>query len=287
MIPRQILRTKFYNERQHGDIRDALFAGLGTTRFKAEITVCGSGVLSGVAKAAAEAEELGLSAFFLLNDGADVAWGEVVAELEGTAKQIAMAEELMVGCMSKTSGIAYAARTAVNNAAQRVEIVCGAWKKMPPSIKTPVREAIGHGGASFRIISKPMLYIDKNYLRMFGGIPQALEEARQFPDLTPVVQLRKEAGSIATQTTQALEGGGGVLMIDTGDVADIAPCLETLKASGRRADCLVAYSGGVKLRDIDGLAASGIDIMCIGQAIVDAPLMDMRLDVRLDMRGGF
>ena len=72
-------------------------------------------------------------------------------------------------------------------------------------------------------------------------------------------------------------------MIDTGDMADIAPCVEALKNGGRRGDCLVAYSGGVKLHDIDGLAHSGIDILCIGQAIVDAPLMDMRLDVR----GGF
>lgn len=274
------IKTEFYNIKQTPDIRDALFADMGFAKFKAEITVCGSGVLSGVTRAAAEADQLGIRSFFLLDDGADVTWGEVVAEIEGTAKQIAMAEEIMVGCMAKTSGIAHAARTAVNNASNRVAIVCGAWKKMPSAIKGPVREAITHGGAAFRIINKPMLYIDKNYLRMFGGIPQALKEANRFPELTPVIQLRKEAGSIAAQTLQAVAGGAGVLMIDTGDTSDIEPCLETLKTEGHRQDCLVAYSGGVKLPNIDALAASGIDILCIGQAIVDAPLMDMRMDVR-------
>ena len=95
MILCQTLGTKFYNIKYADDIRDALFAGLGSARFKAEITACGSGVLSGVARAAEEAQQLGLRSFFLLDDGADVTWGEVVAELEGTAKQIALAEEIM------------------------------------------------------------------------------------------------------------------------------------------------------------------------------------------------
>lgn len=272
-------RTKFYIAEHHDDIRDVFFADLGKTRFRATVSTCGSGVLSGVTRAAEEAERCGLRAAFLLEDGQAVDAGRTVAKLEGSAKQLAVAEERIVGCMAKASGIAGAARSAVLRAQGRMDIVCGAWKKMPAAIKDAVRDGIVHGGASFRIIAVPMLYIDKNFLRMFGSIATALKAARRLSFLAPVVQLRKEAGSMAAQAAEALEGGARVLMIDTGDPADIAPCLDELHRRGRRNDCRVAFAGGVKLEAVESLAATGIDILCIGRAIVDAPLLDMRLDV--------
>lgn len=41
----------------------------------------------------------------------------------------------------------------------------------------------------------------------------------------------------------------------------------------------LAFAGGVRLTDIPELADEGIDILCIGKEIVDAQLLDMRLDV--------
>jgi nicotinate-nucleotide pyrophosphorylase len=52
-----------------------------------------------------------------------------------------------------------------------------------------------------------------------------------------------------------------------------------LKDHGLRSRVKVAFAGGVQLGDIEQLAEIGIDIVDIGRPIVDAPLLDMRLDV--------
>lgn len=279
MKTRAIQRTQFDNNEQGAFTRPKLFSILEGRIFRARLRTCADGVLSGLSTALSEAARCGFKAVSTLKDGSRVLAGDIVMELEGGAVQMAEAEELIAGCMAKPSGIATAAHKAVHLAGGSIAVVCGAWKKMPPSIKAPVREAILHGGASFRIISTPMVYLDKNYLRMFGSIGAALNEARRFPDRMPVVQLRKEAGSMAAQTAEALNGGAKVLMIDTGDPDDIELCFEELRRLGRREQCRVAFAGGVKLDMVGALARTGIDILCIGQAIVDAPLLDMRMDV--------
>jgi len=276
---RTIQRTAFVNVEHNAFTRPKLLSGLEGRIFHAQLRTCAGGVLSGLSTALQEAARCGLKATSMLQDGSEVLADDIVMDMAGGAAQMAEAEELLVGCLAKPSGIATAASQAVRLADGLVAVVCGAWKKMPPLIKAPVREAILHGGASFRISSTPMIYLDKNYLRMFGSIGAALNAARRFPERFPVVQLRKEAGSMAAQTAEALEGGAKVLMIDTGDPADIAPCLDELQRCGRRNDCRVAFAGGVELDAVDSLASTGIDILCIGRAIVDAPLLDMRLDV--------
>jgi nicotinate-nucleotide pyrophosphorylase (carboxylating) len=46
----------------------------------------------------------------------------------------------------------------------------------------------------------------------------------------------------------------------------------------------VAFGGGVTLDDVDALKALDLDILDIGRHIVDAPLLDMRLDI-VEARG--
>ncbi len=52
---------------------------------------------------------------------------------------------------------------------------------------------------------------------------------------------------------------------------------------GLRSQVRLAFAKGIRIEDIPELTQCGIDILDIGCAILDAPLLDMRLDVR---RGG-
>lgn len=119
--------------------------------------------------------------------------GERIGTLVAAAKQVALAEERMIGALAKASGIATAARTAVLMADGRAEIVSGSWKKMPPQIKELVRGAILTGGANCRIAEQPMIYLDKNYIRMLGSIPQALAACASFHEYTKVVSSGERA----------------------------------------------------------------------------------------------
>ena len=76
-----------------------------------------------------------------------------------------------------------------------------------------------------------------------------------------------------------MDGGAAILMVDTGELADLDRCLTTLDRLGRRKPAEVAFAGTERLTDIPELAGRGIDILCIGKEIVDAKLLDMKLDV--------
>ena len=68
-------------------------------------------------------------------------------------------------------------------------------------------------------------------------------------------------------------------MVDTGELEDVRRCVSALKSTGRQNGVQVAFAGNVHLTDIPNLAEQGIDILCIGKEIVDAKLLDLKLDV--------
>ena len=261
------------------DIRDVLFRDIAEKRFRATLTAERAGILAGKADALAFAKELGVELEICREDGDDLDHGRCFANFAGTPKQIAVAEEKLVGLLAKSSGIATAARTAVLLSLGRARIVCGSWKKMPPAIKDLVRSAITVGGASVRIADPPMLYMDKNFVRMLGSVEAAMKASAEITGRTKCVQLRGETADIAEETRQAVRGGADILMVDTGSREDLQCCLETLRASGCRERVKVAFAGGVQIVEIPELLEFGPDIIGIGREIIDAPLLDMRLDV--------
>lgn len=261
------------------DIRDVLFEGIASKRFRAVLTAERSGVLSGVEEARACAGALGIELELCKGEGAEISHGERFGNFLGTPKQIALAEERLIGALAKASGIATAAKTAVQLADGRMRIVSGSWKKMPQEIKQMVRKATAAGGAAFRICQQPMVYLDKNFIRMFGSVPAATAACKKLPGSTVVVQIRGMTASVEEETRQALEGGAGILMVDTGKLEDVRRCVSLLKGIGRQNGVQVAFAGNVHLTDIPNLAEQGIDILCIGKEIIDAKLLDLKLDV--------
>ncbi len=261
------------------DIRDIIFRNIRHRLYRATLAAERDGVLSGVEDAAKTAEELGIRWSCALPEGGRLKQGAPFAELIASPTQMAMAEERVIGTLAKASGIATAAAEAVRATDGDVRIVSGSWKKMPPQLKDMVRRAIVTGGASFRICEQPMVYIDKNFIRMLGSIPAALEAAADLGDAARVIQIRGEACPVEVETRQAMQGSANVLMVDTGQTRDLEACLEELRRLGARERIQAAFAGGVKIADIRSLASYGADILCIGKEIVDAGLLDMKLDV--------
>lgn len=135
------------------------------------------------------------------------------------------------------------------------------------------------GGIQTRISTEPFLYMDKNYILMLGGIPEALEAANALPGLKKVIQIHNTLTDVRTEAVQAIEGGADILMVDTGVVEDIERVQSVQKAYGSR--CVIAFSGNIKAVDIPKYIALGVDRLCIGKDIIDAPMLDMKLDVEV------
>ncbi len=262
------------------DIRDELFSSLMNKKYLAELIVERKGILSGIKNARDCFKDMEAELEFLKKDGDRVEEMQCICRIIANPKNIALIEEKLIGTISKYSGISTAANYAVKLANNKVKIVSGSWKKMPPEIKNNIREAIVTGGASFRILDSPMLYLDKNYINMFGSIPDVLKEASKFNKLNKVVQIRGMYESIEEETRQAIKYGANVLMVDTGDLLDLEKCKKELEKIDKYKEIKVAYAGNVKLDNIKFIVDNyAPDILCIGKEIVDAPILDMKINV--------
>jgi nicotinate-nucleotide pyrophosphorylase (carboxylating) len=261
------------------DIRDDLFRHIHRDIFGASLTALENGIVAGQKAFIPRAKALRIEFEILKEVGEKVIRGETVILLKGTAKQIALAEENLIGWILKASGIATAAASAKRLAGGKLEVVSGGWKKLPFPLKHYVREAVRAGGLKFRICEEPFIYLDKNYVEMLGGLKEALISAAMLDNRQKVIQLKSHGRRLKQECIVAVQWGANILMIDTGEKEDIATASHALNKAGLRSKIKLAYAGNIELSDIPALREKDIDILDIGRAIVDAPLLDMRLEV--------
>ncbi len=261
------------------DIRDQIFKKIINTQITASIIAVEKGVIAGSLSARKEAKNLGLSVLHWLDDASSVKKGDTIARFTGTPKQIAAAEEILMGHMAKPSGIATAAKKFVNKAGARPKIVSGAWKKMPILLKGMIRSAVAAGGAATRICETPFIYLDKNYIKMLGGIASSLRATEGMRDRKRVVQIHGYYKDIASEACEAAENGADMIFIDTGDINAAKKVIDALTARQLRQKVSVVFAGGIRFEDLDPLKSLDIDILDVGRAILDAPLLDMRMEV--------
>lgn len=261
------------------DIRDFLFATLSERSYIFEVKAKGNGVLAGIGRLKEEAEKLGLIIDWLGSDGMSLKEGEVVFRGIGNAWQVAVAEERLLGCIGKTSGVATSSARMVKIAKGRIKVVCGAWKKAPIEIRQELRHAIKIGGAGIRILDEPFVYLDKNYIRMFGSLTQAIRRAKELGDRVVVAQLRGETGPLESEAAEALKEGARVLMVDTGCLEDLSRVRNVVIGFGLRREVRIAFGGGVDENNLEKVIDAGAEIVDVGRAIIDAPILDFSLDV--------
>lgn len=123
------------------------------------------------------------------------------------------------------------------------------------------------------------MYLDKNYIEMLGGIEEGLKKVTQLNGHVKVVQLKGRYGDIADEAIKSVRYGAGIVFIDTGKRNDIRRVAGKLRASELRDMVRIAFGGDIRIKDMDELKGLDVDILAIGRQIVDAPLLDMRMEV--------
>lgn len=260
------------------DIRHAIFKSCEGKTFVAVLIAEAQGILSGVDRAKELAASLALEFEAQVKNGDPVSEGTTIARISGAAVQMARAEEVLIGALSKASGIATQANKAKAAAGASLRVVSGGWKKMPLEIKEQVRQAVRDGGLDSRIADQPFVYVDKNYVRMLGGIPEIMAAVSPL-DRSVAVQVRGETAPIELEAVQAARLGAAVVMVDTGIVENLISVHAALLNAGLRERVTVAFAGNVSLNDLKDLRQEGADVVDIGYDILDARALPIRFDV--------
>jgi nicotinate-nucleotide pyrophosphorylase (carboxylating) len=252
----------------------ATFAGV--VRARGAGVVCGLPVAQHVwvmlaAATGAPAPDL----FPMVAEGAAVAAGEGVLEIEGDARLVLAGERTALDLLMVLSGIATTTAEWVRAAGPSLA-VCDT-RKTYPGLRALSKYAVRvGGGTNHREGLFDMVLVKDNHLRAAGGAARAIARAREtHPDL----RIQVEADSAAVAAEAAAAGADMVLLDNMDDIALAAAIAAAREATLSGRTCLLEASGGVTRSRLSALAALGLDRVSSSALTLAHPL-DFGLDER-------
>lgn len=225
--------------------------------------------------------EAGLMAFRLIDpavrcdirkgDGADIAKGEIVAEISGDARGILTAERTALNLACHLSGVASAtARLVAAVQPHRARIVCT--RKTTPGLRLLEKHAVRlGGGANHRFGLDDGMLIKDNHVAMAGGIRTALARARAAAGHMVKVEIEVDT---LDQLAEALAAGADAVLLDN---MTIPMLTEAVAMACARA--VTEASGRIDLDTAAAVAATGVDLISSGAITHSAPILDLGLDI--------
>lgn len=210
----------------------------------------------------------------LVRDGDAVAPGAILVEVRGTASEIGVAEDYVVGPLGFASGIATRARMFADACPPGLRIACGGWKKLPAALKPLLRAGLAATGVLPRLVEGDFIYVNKNAVKLIGSVAGAIAAGRALEHGPVAVQVRN-----ILEAEFAVRAGAGIIMVDTALLEDLEAVNHELTRLGLRDRVMLAFGGGVRLEDLKPAYAAGAQAVDVGRAILNAPLLDLRLEV--------
>ena len=208
----------------------------------------------------------------LLSDGQWANEGQVLWEVEGSARSILLAERTALNFVQRMSGIATLARRYVSALPEGSQTRITDTRKTTPGLRHLERYAVRTGGAhNHRDTLGSAILIKDNHIEAAGGIELAIQMARRHAPHTSRIEVEVES---LDDLALALAAGADIVMLDnfSPDQLDRAVKLAAGKA-------LLEVSGGIGLDRISELAARGIDVISVGALTHSAPAADIALDI--------
>ena len=202
-------------------------------------------------------------------DGTDVQAGQQVAQVKGSAGSVLMGERVALNFMQNMSGIATITAQAVREAAPHKARIVDT-RKTTPTLRPLEKYAVRMGGAlNHRYGLDDAVLIKENHLAVAGGITQAVSLVRR--RVGHMVKVEVEVEHLE-QIPEALAAGVDAILLDNMDIPTMRQAVA--KIAGR---ITVEASGNITVDRVAEVAATGVDIISMGQLTRSAPALDLSL----------
>ncbi|MBP6546800.1 MAG: carboxylating nicotinate-nucleotide diphosphorylase [Phenylobacterium sp.] len=231
-----------------------------------------AGVVAGLACARLAILALDPKASFeaVVEDGASVEAGAILAKVTGNARAILSAERTALNLMGRLSGVATLTRAYVDQTQGTAARIVDT-RKTTPGLRHLEKYAVRcGGGVNHRFGLDDAILIKDNHVAACGGVANALKRARAFAGHLTKVELEVDS---LEQLREALPHGADVIMLDNFSPDD----LKTAVALAGDKVVLEA-SGGVNLQTVRAIAQSGVQVISVGALTHSAPVLDIGLD---------
>jgi nicotinate-nucleotide pyrophosphorylase (carboxylating) len=210
-------------------------------------------------------------------DGNEVNPGESVIDLRGQAGSILTAERVALNFLQRLSGIATLTRRFVDAAANTHAKILDTRKTTPGLRALEKAAVIAGGGANHRFGLFDMALVKDNHLALTSNLHAFAEAVRKFRGMHPKMKIEVEADTLE-QVRAFLEIRGiDVIMLDNMKPAEIREAIALGKNKVR-----FEASGGITLKNIRRIAATGVDYISIGALTHSARAIDFSLEITHD-----
>ncbi len=238
----------------------------------AEIVCKSSGVVAGIEVVKVLFEILNVRVKEIVRDGQKVKEGEVVAILEGRAKDVLAGERTALNILARMSGIATATREMVEVAGIRV----AATRKTTPGFRIFEKMAVAVGGGdTHRLALGDAVLVKDNHIAVMG-IEKAVKAAKR-ASFTKKVEVEV---SSAEDAVKAVKCGADIVMFDNMSPQDVAEAVKMLERLGLRDRVVLEASGGITPENARRFASTGVDVISSGYITHSAKPLDFSLRIR-------
>ncbi|MFG1920574.1 carboxylating nicotinate-nucleotide diphosphorylase [Cryptosporangium sp. NPDC048952] len=231
-----------------------------------------SGVVAGLPVALAVFSSFeGVSVEAVVDDGAAVQRGDVLATITGPTRALLTAERTALNLISRASGVATHTRRWADALSGTGAQVLDT-RKTTPGLRALEKYAVrAGGGTNKRMGLYDVAMIKDNHKLAAGSITAAYEKVRQtFPDVPVQVEVTTVAEAI-----EAVTAGATFLLLD-----NMAPPLlrEVVAAVGGKAE--LEATGNLTLDRAREFAETGVNYLSVGGLTHSSPILDIALDLR-------
>jgi len=279
-IPEKTLAKKINSFLQEdigqGDITTALIPP--DTIVEAEIVAKEDGIIAGIEESIAFLQSQGFQVKPLLSDGEGIKKKIVMLRIVGNARTLLSIERTLLNLLSRMSGIATKTCRLIEKtrkAGYKTRIACT--RKVAPGLLYFDKKAVIIGGGdTHRLHLDDMILIKDNHLAIIGDISKAVKKAKNMMSFSKKVEIEV---SSADQALEAAEAGADVIMLDNFSLQKIREAITLLKKKGLRDKVLIEASGGINEQNILDYAATGVDVISLGEITGSVKALDISLEV--------
>ena len=207
-------------------------------------------------------------------DGDDVAAGDVIMEVRGLAHSILKAERVALNFFQHLCGIATLTREFINAIGTGSTKILDTRKTIPGLRSFEKAAVVAGGGVNHRFGLYDMVIIKDNHLAILGGLSSFADRIRRLRQERPNIRIEVEADDLEQARAFVELDGIDIILLDNMTPAQIREALAL-----RRNNIKFEASGGITLKNVKRVAATGVDYISIGALTNAAPAIDIALEM--------
>jgi nicotinate-nucleotide pyrophosphorylase (carboxylating) len=240
-----------------------------------------SGYISGLVELKILYNMLNVSIILKKKDGEEVSNGDVLVELEGSARDILLGERTGLNLITHMSAITTTARKyfkIIKDLGKNVKIACT--RKTTPGIRIFEKKAAELGFAdTHRFSLDDMVLLKDTHLKYYGGnIEKMLSDIKRENSFSKKIEIEIEK---VEDVLTAAKNGADIVMLDNMDPDQVEDAINTLKEHNLRDKVIIEISGGITQDNIIDYLLSEPDVISLG-LITQFPSEQVDFSLRFD-----